>query len=174
MFFRYSQGLWQYVSVALQEWDSKRWSYAKASATVPCEKCTHGVFHLPSQGWDGSFYPQHKNTLFVPLSKGAVHTVLTDCPNVSPPVPVQCLLALLAPSQSSHRFNSESSAILVCRTFKQRREQLLPQKDSATERRHFPSQGSTSSRLILGVQQQGVAKDPDSVYTIHMQREVLC
>src|SRR2546426_11819265 len=73
--------------------------------------------------------------LFVPVSKGIVISDLKLCPNVSPPVPEQCLLAFSASSRYSHRFNSESQAILVCSTSKQRRWQLLSQKHRETVRR---------------------------------------
>src|SRR5215469_16926628 len=74
------------------------------------------------------------------------------------------LLAFSASSQSSHRFNSESSAILVCSTLKQKRWQLLPHRYRATERRNFPLSGSNSSRLSLVVQQELVAKDPGKAF----------
>jgi hypothetical protein len=85
------------------------------------------------------------------------------CPNVSPPVPEQCLLAFSASSQYYHRFNSESSDILVCSTLKQRRWQLLPQECRETERRNLPFSGSNSSRLIFVVQQELFTKDPVDV-----------
>jgi hypothetical protein len=40
--------------------------------------------------------------------KDMVINALKLCPNVSPPVPEQCLLAFSASSQYSHRSNSES------------------------------------------------------------------
>ena len=122
-----------------------------------------------------------EKTLFVSVSKGIVISDLKLCPNVPPPVPEQCLLAFSASSQFYLRFNSESQAILVCSTSKHRHWQLLPQKHGETTRRNLPFSESNSSRLILVVQQELFAKDPDSwwqecqsvVDTKTLQREQL-
>jgi len=101
--------------------------------------------------------------LFVPFSKAPVINALKGCLKISPPVPEQCLLAFSASSQHSHRFNSESSCILVCSTLKQKRWQLLPRKYRESDRRNFLFSGSNGSRLSLVGQHVLFAKDPDIV-----------
>src|SRR2546421_12280868 len=76
-------------------------------------------FFLPPLLKNGTADFAHSTkTLFIPVSKGPAINVLKGCPNASPPVPEQCFLAFSASSQYSHRFNSESSAILMCNTLK--------------------------------------------------------
>jgi hypothetical protein len=77
-----------------------------------------GAFHMRLSRAGRQTSPIAQKTLFVPISKGPVLSVLKNCPNVSSPVSEQCLLAFSASSQYYHRFNSESSAILVCSTLK--------------------------------------------------------
>ena len=122
-----------------------------------------GAFHLRLSRMGRQTSPIAQKTLFVPVSKAPVINALKGCPNISPPVREQRLLAFSASSQYYHRFNSESPAILVYNTLKQKRWQLLPQKYRETERRNFPFSGSNSSRLSLVVQQELFAKDPESM-----------
>ena len=75
-----------------------------------------GAFHLRLLRVGRQTSPIAQKTLFVPVSKAPVINALKSCPNISPPVREQCLLAFSASSQYSHRFNSESSATLVCST----------------------------------------------------------
>ncbi len=87
-----------------------------------------GAFHLRLSRMGRQTSPIAQKTLFVPVSKAPVINALKGCPNISPPVREQRLLAFSASSQYYHRFNSESPAILVYNTLKQKRWQLLPQK----------------------------------------------
>jgi hypothetical protein len=59
----------------------------------------------------------------------------------------------------------------VCSTLKKKHWQLLLQKYRETERRNFPFSGSNSSHLILVVQQELFAKDPDAIIGIGHERE---
>src|SRR5437660_9844503 len=98
---------------------------------------------------------KYRNTLY---SKSYIATVRSNVDphlqglwQTTPPVPEQSPLAFSASSQYSHRFNSESSVILVYNTLKQKRWQLLPHRYKETERRNFPFSGGNSSRLSLVV-----------------------
>src|SRR5690348_11745974 len=66
------------------------------------------------QSWSRGRFRHRNSAIYM---KGPVINILEGCPNVSPPVSEQCLLAFSASPQYYLRFNSESPAILVCSTF---------------------------------------------------------
>jgi len=72
-----------------------------------------GAFHMRFSRAGRQISPIAQKTLFVPVSKGPVINVLKGCPNVSPLVSEQCLLAFSASSKHYQRFNSGSQSILV-------------------------------------------------------------
>jgi hypothetical protein len=97
--------------------------------------------------------------IYIPVSKASVINALKGYLKISPAVLEQCLLAFSASSQSSHRLNSESSSILVCRV---RKVEALTTATSQVQRNWEKElSGSNSSRLSLVVQQELLAKDPD-------------
>jgi hypothetical protein len=58
------QGLWQLVSVVLQDWDSRSWSHARAGTTVPREKCRGWCLsHAPLKCGTADFTHSTKNAL---------------------------------------------------------------------------------------------------------------
>ncbi len=80
------QDLWQLVSIAFQEWDSRRWSHAKASTPLSGMKSAEvGHFQLCSSSVGRQTSLRAQKMLFVPVSKGTGITALKLCPNVSPP-----------------------------------------------------------------------------------------
>ena len=77
-------GLWQLISIALQEWDDRRWSHAKASTAFPREKCRGWCLSPAPFKRETADFAHGTKTHFVPVSKGTVINALQLCPNVSP------------------------------------------------------------------------------------------
>jgi len=125
------QGLWQLISVVLQEWDNRRWSQGQLYLSHVKSAGGRDFRLRLSSRWMAVFTHSTNNALRPSLQRHSDQWPATLSKRFTS-VSEQCLLAFSASSQYSHRFNSETSAILVCSTLKQKRWQLLPHRYRAT------------------------------------------